>query len=89
MKLTDIDLAKPVECIATNLLTGKDRLVREQERKQITSISRSQAYQLEKEGRFPKRVLIGRRSVAWCHSELMTWVKHILETGRPVEQTNL
>ncbi|AYV15364.1 MULTISPECIES: AlpA family phage regulatory protein [Shewanella] len=54
----------------------QERIVREDERKRITSISRSQAYQLEKLGRFPKRILIGSRSVGWRFSELMEWVKN-------------
>lgn len=86
MKLTDIDLEKPIECLASDLLAGKDRLVREQERKQITSISRSQAYVLEKEGRFPKRIPIGRRAVAWCYSELVLWVKQLSEEQRQPHQ---
>ncbi len=54
----------------------QERIVREDERKRITSISRSQAYQLEKLGRFPKRILIGSRSVGWRFLELMEWVKN-------------
>lgn len=51
-----------------------DRLVREAERKFITSISRSQAWKLEQQGLFPKRVKLGSRSVAWRLSELLDWV---------------
>ncbi|PSU04733.1 hypothetical protein C9I92_23240 [Photobacterium ganghwense] len=52
----------------------QDRVIREAERLQITSISRSQAYQLEKQGRFPKRLRLGSRSVGWRLSEIMSWV---------------
>lgn len=52
----------------------QDRVIREAERQLITSISRSQAYQLEKQGRFPKRMILGSRSVGWRLSEIMTWV---------------
>ncbi|MGR2768632.1 AlpA family phage regulatory protein [Photobacterium ganghwense] len=52
----------------------QDRVIREAERLQITSISRSQAYQLEKQGRFPKRLKLGSRSVGWRLSEIMSWV---------------
>lgn len=51
-----------------------DRLVREAERVEITSISRSQAYVLEQQGLFPKRRRLGNRSVAWKLSELLDWV---------------
>ncbi|HIF9217763.1 TPA: AlpA family phage regulatory protein [Photobacterium damselae] len=52
----------------------QDRVIRETERQLITSISRSQAYKLEKQGRFPKRITLGSRSVGWRLSEIMTWV---------------
>lgn len=52
----------------------QDRIVRESERKLITSISRSQAFQLERLNRFPKRIKLGNRSVGWRLSELMQWV---------------
>ncbi|HGS4882519.1 TPA: AlpA family phage regulatory protein [Vibrio parahaemolyticus] len=52
----------------------QDRVIRETERQLITSISRSQAYQLEKQGRFPKRITLGSRSVGWRLSEIMAWV---------------
>ncbi|AAN53469.1 MULTISPECIES: AlpA family phage regulatory protein [Shewanella] len=52
----------------------QDRIVRETERKLITSISRSQAFQLERLNRFPKRIKLGNRSVGWRLSELMQWV---------------
>lgn len=52
----------------------QDRIIREKERLRITSISRSQAYQLEKQGRFPKRITLGSRSVGWRLSEIIAWV---------------
>lgn len=54
----------------------QERIVREEERRLITSISRSQAYQLEKLERFPKRIQLGTRSVGWRLSELLTWVQN-------------
>ncbi|MEG9078073.1 AlpA family phage regulatory protein [Escherichia coli] len=39
-----------------------DRLVREKERYEITSISRTQAWKLEREGTFPPRKSIGKKS---------------------------
>ncbi|BBC40676.1 TPA: AlpA family phage regulatory protein [Photobacterium damselae] len=55
---------------------AQDRIVREAERKQITSISRAQAYQLEKRGLFPKRVRLGSRSVGWRLSDLEEWMNN-------------
>lgn len=52
-----------------------DRLVKEKERQQITTISKAQAFQLERQGRFPRRRRVSNRSVAWLLSELLDWVK--------------
>ncbi|MEI6895757.1 MAG: AlpA family phage regulatory protein [Colwellia sp.] len=51
-----------------------DRLVKEEEREDITSISTSQARRLEKKGLFPKRIRVGERSIRWKLSELSLWV---------------
>lgn len=53
---------------------ANDRLVKEKERQIITSISRSQAWKLEKQGKFPKRFKLSERSIAWKLSELLAWV---------------
>ncbi|WP_028116419.1 helix-turn-helix transcriptional regulator [Ferrimonas senticii] len=54
-----------------------DRLVREPERKQITSISRTTAWELERKNLFPKRRKLHANSdaVAWLLSELIDWVQ--------------
>lgn len=51
-----------------------DRFVREDERRTITSISRSQAWTLEQKGQFPARYKLGNRSVVWKLSELIAWM---------------
>lgn len=51
-----------------------DRLVREKERKRITSISRGTAYNLELQGKYPARKVLGTRSCAWQLSELLYWI---------------
>lgn len=56
-----------------------DRFVREAERFKMTSISRSYAYQLEKEGKFPRRTKLGNRSVVWLLSDLQAWMKQRVE----------
>lgn len=57
-----------------NNLFTEERIIREAERLRITSISRCQAYQLEKRGLFPKRLRLGNRSVGWRLSEIMNWI---------------
>jgi len=56
-------------------MEARDRIVKERERKQITSISASSAWRGEKTGTFPKRVRTGERSVGWKLSELLAWVE--------------
>ncbi|WP_417606170.1 AlpA family phage regulatory protein [Oceanimonas baumannii] len=51
-----------------------DRGVREVECAFLTSISRSQRWRLEKEGRFPRRRRTGLRSHIWLLSELQEWL---------------
>ncbi|ARD46603.1 AlpA family phage regulatory protein [Colwellia sp. PAMC 21821] len=51
-----------------------DRIVKEAEREKITAISRSQAFQLERKGQFPKRVKLSSHSVGWRLSSLLDWV---------------
>lgn len=52
-----------------------DRLVREKERYEITSISRTQAWKLEREGTFPPRKSIGKKSCGWLLSDLLCWIQ--------------
>lgn len=51
----------------------QDRLVREDERKTITTVSRTQAWLLEQKGEFPKRKKLGT-SCAWLLSDLLVWI---------------
>lgn len=55
--------------------TFTDRLVREDERRYLTSVSRSHAFVLEKKGLFPaRRKLGGSRTNCWKLSELLAWL---------------
>lgn len=60
----------------TSYKTTQDRIVREPERKQITSVGRTTAWQLERRGLFPKRRQLFPHSnnVGWLLSELNEWV---------------
>lgn len=55
--------------------TLPDRIIREAERLKLTSISRSQAFQLERQGLFPKRIKLGSRSVGWSFNAIMHWIE--------------
>ncbi|OEG73875.1 transcriptional regulator [Shewanella colwelliana] len=60
----------------TPITTTPNRIVREAERKAITSVSRSTAWNLERQGLFPKRRKLSPQSTAvgWLLSELNDWV---------------
>lgn len=60
---------------------GPDRVVREEECKQITGLSRTRRYELEQLGEFPRRRKLSKRACGWILSELMTWLE-----SRPVAE---
>ena len=59
----------------TNQTITSDRIIREAERLRLTSISRSQAFQLERRGLYPKRIRLGSRSVGWSFNSIMNWIE--------------
>jgi prophage regulatory protein len=74
MSLKQHDNTTPNQLALLKQYGEKDRLVREAERKTITSLSRSRTTQLEKEGKHPKRKVLGRNSVAWLLSDLLLFI---------------
>lgn len=67
-----------------------NRFVREAECKLITGLSRTRRWELEKEGKFPKRVKLSERAVAWRLSDLMGWMEDLLMLINPLtEQVKL
>ena len=50
------------------------RILRLPEVCQVVGLGRSMVYQLEAEGRFPRRVRIGIRAVGWVDQEVQDWV---------------
>ncbi len=55
--------------------SSSDRFILEPECKAITALSRQRRWELEREGRFPKRVKLGERTNAWRLSELQAWME--------------
>ena len=51
-----------------------DRLIREEECRQLTGLSRSTRWRLEVNGAFPRRRRISTNSVGWLESELREWI---------------
>lgn len=54
--------------------SGMDGLARYPETHTITSLSRSQIFKLERDGKFPKRVQLSGGAVAWHRRELKAWL---------------
>lgn len=70
---------KNIDLSTLNVTTANeldfDRIIREKERELMTSVSRSEAFQLERQGLFPLRRKLAGRSVGWLQSELLEWIK--------------
>lgn len=56
-----------------------DRIVRLPEVCEITGLKKTWVYELERQGRFPRRRKLSTRASGWLHSELVEWVR-----ARPV-----
>lgn len=54
--------AKPVRLMSLKDVTAR------------TTLSKTSVYELMKEGRFPKQVRLGSRSVAWVESEVEAFI---------------
>ena len=50
--------------------------------KQLTGFGRSQIYHLIKQGKFPKQIHIGPKSVVWLDSEVSEWMKERIRLSR-------
>ncbi len=53
---------------------SQDPIIKEPLRKFITAVSRSHAFQLERQSLFPKHINLGDNSIGWKLSEILAWV---------------
>jgi len=51
-----------------------DRVLRLNEVKRITGLSRTTIWQLERAGRFPKHVRLTGKAIGWLESQISGWV---------------
>jgi predicted DNA-binding transcriptional regulator AlpA len=65
------------------IIGESDRLVKDQERKKITTISRTQVWKLERVGAHPKRIQLSTNSVAWLLSDLLWYIYQQVPTNTP------
>lgn len=59
-----------------------DSLLRMEQVKARTGLSRSSVYAKVASGDFPKPVTIGSRAVAWVESEISAWIQARIENSR-------
>lgn len=64
-----------------NEIAGK-RLIRVPEVLRRVGFSRTTMYELIKEGRFPDKVIIGARAVAFVESEIDAWIDNAISNSR-------
>ena len=51
-----------------------ERIVREPECRRVTGLSRTTRWNLERQGRFPKRIPMQVHAIGWLESELSAWI---------------
>lgn len=64
-----------------NEIAGK-RLIRVPEVLRRVGFSRTTMYELIKEGRFPDKIIIGARAVAFVESEIDAWIENTISDSR-------
>lgn len=53
----------------------KNRILRSPEVREITGLSKTTLWRMEKENNFPRRVQFGKSSVGWNSMEVQQWVR--------------
>ncbi|MBZ7296943.1 MULTISPECIES: helix-turn-helix transcriptional regulator [Klebsiella pneumoniae complex] len=54
-----------------------DRMIREKECRELTTLVNSTRWKLERKGKFPKRIKIGATTVAYRLSEVQAWIRGV------------
>ena len=56
----------------------QERLIADRECRAITGgLSRAQRWRLERDGKFPRRLRLGPRTVRWRLSEILAWIAEL------------
>jgi prophage regulatory protein len=55
------------------------KMLREKQVRDLTGLSRVTRWRLEKEGQFPKKILLTQRCVGWLETEVRDWLKRRAE----------
>ncbi|HIJ25790.1 MAG: AlpA family phage regulatory protein [Gammaproteobacteria bacterium] len=54
---------------------SSERIVRAKELQELTGLSRTTLWRMERKGEFPDRVPLSGSSVGWRYSEVMEWMR--------------
>ena len=52
-----------------------DKIIREREARELSGLSRTSRWRLEKVGDFPLRRRLGKQSVGWLASDIEAWLE--------------
>lgn len=66
----------------SNSLAPNDLILRP-ERRRIVPLSDSTIWRMERRGKFPRRILISEKRVAWRRSEIERWLEHRAASSQP------
>jgi prophage regulatory protein len=59
-----------------------ERALRLRQVSHLTGLGRSMIYQMQAEGRFPRRIKLGERAVGWLESEVRDWLATRVDASR-------
>jgi predicted DNA-binding transcriptional regulator AlpA len=68
---------KPLPLLESEVASGnkaKYDVVRNKQLRQLTGLSNTTIWRLEREGAFPARIRLSQKSVGWRRSEIETWL---------------
>jgi prophage regulatory protein len=55
------------------------RIIRERALRNITQLSRTTRWRLERQNQFPKETKLSERAVGWSEDEVMQWLRQRVE----------
>ena len=77
-----------LKAVATRAINSEDHASSEplldliEDVKRITRQSRSNIYNLMRQGKFPQQVSFGGKRVYWVHAEVVEWVRNQIQEAR-------
>jgi len=57
-------------------LTNDEAILRKPALRRMVSMSDATIWRMERQGKFPKRIPLGAKSVGWLRSEILAWIYH-------------